>query len=235
MARSEQEPGATAGVWLVRLPTDEGAVAAHRRLLDDDERERADRLRRPEHRARFIAAHGARRVLLGGALGLDPAALAFGRDPCPLCGDRHGRPHLVGTDRAISLSHTRGMAAIALGPPGITVGVDVESVDHRVDPDDLAAGLHPTEAATLAALPADRRPLAALRYWVRKEAYLKGTGTGLGVDPASVEVGAGTADWTVTDLDAGSAHVAAVAVDTPAGVALDVRRLELAAATDRPL
>ena len=67
--------------------------------------------------------------------------------------------------------------------------MDVETVEARVKADDLGAALHPSELADLADLPADQRDLAALRCWARKEAVLKGIGTGLGIEPSTIEVG----------------------------------------------
>jgi 4'-phosphopantetheinyl transferase len=99
--------------------------------------------------------------------------------------------------------------------------------------DDLDTALHPNERLAIGALPPDERRSAALRCWVRKEAYLKGIGTGLGIDPAGVEVGLGPAidpspgrpapdGWTIVDLDAGPDHLVSVAV-APGGAAAGVR------------
>jgi 4'-phosphopantetheinyl transferase len=49
------------------------------------------------------------------------------------------------------------------------------------------------------------------RTWVRKEAYLKATGSGLALDPAKVSVADG---WLVHDLEDMDDHVAAVALRT---------------------
>jgi 4'-phosphopantetheinyl transferase len=66
--------------------------------------------------------------------------------------------------------------------------------------------MHPGE------LPLDRA--GALRRWVRKEAYLKGLGTGLGIEPATVDLSADPPGWRVRDVDAPDGYVAAVAVAT---------------------
>lgn len=46
----------------------------------------------------------------------------------------------------------------------------------------------PRERAWLAALPLHLRQEAFFRGWTRKEAYVKGTGTGLSTDPRDIEV-----------------------------------------------
>jgi 4'-phosphopantetheinyl transferase len=71
-----------------------------------------------------------------------------------------------------------------------------------------------------------------LRCWVRKEAYLKGLGIGLGDDPASVDVGPGPGPegpdgWSVVDVEAGPRYLAAVALAAVAPVR--THRADLAA------
>ena len=79
-------PEGTVTVWLVRP----GPVAAD--VLGRSERARADEMRRPADRQRYVAAHVALRVLVGARLGVPAADVTFGREPCPLCGGPHGRP-----------------------------------------------------------------------------------------------------------------------------------------------
>jgi 4'-phosphopantetheinyl transferase len=197
-------------IWLVPAsPIDDA-------LLSTDERARAERFRHPTDRATYVAAHTALRVLAGARLGCGPTAVRFGCEACPLCGGPHGRPTLAdgdGDGLHISLSRTQGGAAVAVAPA--VVGVDLESVTRPVGLDDLEVALHPRELPVL-----DRHE--ALRRWVRKEAYLKGLGTGLGLDPATVDLSRDPAGWQVLDVPAGPASLCAVAVRSPAPVAVDV-------------
>jgi 4'-phosphopantetheinyl transferase len=199
-------------VWMVRP----APVADD--VLDIAERARAAQLHRPQDRQGYVAAHVALRALAGARLGCSPAAVRFERAPCPLCGGPHGRPVLADGDIEISLSRTGGMVAIALSP--VVVGVDVERVDRPVGLDDLVVALHPAE------LPMASRA-AALRLWVRKEAYLKGRGTGLGVDPATVEVTGDPPGWRITDIDAGPELVAAAAVRSDEAVSMTVTPVDV--------
>lgn len=171
-------------------------------LLDGSERRAAARFRRPADAARYVLAHATLRRAVAARTGTAPAGVSFGRSPCPLCGGPHGRPVVATGGVEISLTHTEGLVAVALAPAGIAVGVDAEPAGRDVDPADL---LHPREPA------AD--PLGT---WVRKEAYLKGTGSGLGVDPTTVDLSSGPpAGWVVRAVDVGPAHRAAVAVAAP--------------------
>jgi len=208
-------------VWVVATDPEPGDVpASWWSLLDADETDEAARRKRPRDRARYVARHVVLRTVLGRQLGIDPAAVSFARATCPLCAELHGRPVLLGRDDvAFSLSSTDGLIAVAVAP--VDVGVDVETVG-RVAADDLASALDSSERAAVDALSEPDRSAAALRCWVRKEALLKGRGTGLGVDPDTVHVGIGPlaetprADgWMLADVPVQPGVVAAVAYRPP--------------------
>ena len=102
---------------------------------------------------------------------------------CPNCGGTdHGRPLVDGA--FVSLSRAGGLVAIAVSLDG-PVGVDIESVA-RVSAsgfDDVA--FSGTERTRIAA--ADDPDLQRARLWTSKEAILKARGTGLRVDPRTVD------------------------------------------------
>jgi 4'-phosphopantetheinyl transferase len=78
-----------------------------------------------------------------------------------------------------NLSHS-GILALYAFTSGRAVGVDVELIRKVPDADDLAERFFsPTETALLRALPPDRRSLAFLACWTRKEAFIKALGLGL--------------------------------------------------------
>ncbi|MBT2479585.1 4-phosphopantetheinyl transferase family protein [Streptomyces sp. ISL-94] len=84
-----------------------------------------------------------------------------------------------------------------------------------------AEGLHPGERAESAALTAAARPAAFARCWTRKEAYVKGTGTGPGDGASPIFLGCGPRParppgWTVHDIAVGDGFAAACAVRTDA-------------------
>ena len=188
-------------------------------VLSDGERDRAARFHRPRDREVYVAAHTTLRVLVGARLGIPPQDVPLGRAPCPLCGGPHGRPTVAGeAGLHVSLSRTEGSAAVALS--SAVVGVDVESTGRAVTLDDLVVALHPAE------LPVADRELA-LRRWVRKEAYLKGLGTGLGIDPAAVDLSTDPAGWRVLDVPTAPGLLAAVAVRSPATGAVTVTEVDL--------
>ncbi len=69
---------------------------------------------------------------------------------------------------------------------GIDVGVDVEHEGATAFPDFDAVALSDAERAALYALPPERWPETRAGYWVRKEAFVKATGTGLSLDPRTI-------------------------------------------------
>ena len=141
----------------------------------------------------------------------------------------HGRPGYrlgqVPAGLVLSLSRSHGWALLAAGPAGPdweAIGVDLEHSAGVMFPgfDDVA--LTPAERQLLAALAPDQATLWRTAAWARKEAILKARGTGLRMEPASVEAYAEHEDGAVpVDLDT-------VALGLPAGfaAALAVTRAE---------
>ncbi|MFE2286273.1 4'-phosphopantetheinyl transferase family protein [Streptomyces sp. NPDC059443] len=207
-------------VTLWWLDTTREVVGGHRvesadDLLDESERCRAARLRRPGDRHRYRAAHIGLRLILGGYTGLDPRSVPVTREDCPCCGEPHGRPALEGGGPHFSLSHSDDLALIAVS--GVPVGADVEGVPRAGIAEELLPSLHPDENSALRELADARRPKALARLWSRKEAYLKGTGVGLAYGFADPYVGIADAPaeisgWTLLDVTAPPAYAAAIAL-----------------------
>jgi len=191
------------GVWWA-APV--GADPALWALLDEVERERHDRLRRPADRDRFLTAHALARLVLGRTLGRHPATLAL-RAECRHCGGPHGKPQLASGELELSLTHAGDRVGVAVA--SLPVGIDVEDVAlTRVDPSLAAAVLAPADLDRWAALPPARRAAALLRVWTRGEAVVKALGVGLDVDPRDLPPD--TAQ--VVDLDPGPGFIGSLAV-----------------------
>ncbi|MFE5858463.1 4'-phosphopantetheinyl transferase family protein [Streptomyces sp. NPDC056500] len=207
------------GLWLVDT-TEYRAYAAGQApgTLDALELARAAEFVRAADRDGYVCAHVALRRLLGAYLGMPARDVVVERAPCAHCDESHGRPVVPGGALHFSLSHCDGLSLLAFAVT--PVGVDVEPVPDAAAVAESADVLHPREAAELAALPADERPLAFTRMWTRKEAYLKGTGVGLAADPSMDYVSAGPVPvsppgWTLGDVLAPEGHHAALALADP--------------------
>lgn len=209
-------PGEPPALWLVDATRhvevlDQLGAA----LLDEDERARAEAFRFPQARVLYQGAHIALRLLLGACLDRPAGEVRFTREQCPCCDAQHGRPAVVGGGVHFSLSHSGDVALIALAAQ--PVGVDVEEGPRSKTVDDLATNLHPRETKELMALPPQERMTAFGRVWSRKEAYLKGIGTGLGRELDLDYVGSvvppppGPDGWVITDV-AVAGYAAAVAL-----------------------
>ncbi|MET7288435.1 4'-phosphopantetheinyl transferase superfamily protein [Streptomyces sp. NPDC005573] len=190
-----------------------------RELLDAEEQARARAFRHTRDRDAYVVAHAALRSVLGVLLGVPADALPLVREPCAGCGGPHGRPALRTAGVHFSLSHSGDLVMVALAPA--PVGVDVEGLATERAVLGAQSALHVAEARELALVPAHERSAAFTRTWVRKEAYLKGLGTGLVRDPALDYVGTGPAPaapaprWTLRDVLVPAGYAAAVALHTP--------------------
>jgi 4'-phosphopantetheinyl transferase len=221
-------------------------LAALERMLDDEERERANRFVLEADRRRFVLAHAALRSCLALYWGGPPERLRFHYGPF---GKPALKPEARGqTPLCFNLSHSRSLALLAVARR--EVGVDVEDLDREVD--ELAIGLQclsPREQLALAARPAGRQRRAAFfSLWTRKEALLKGLGTGFSRDPTTIDLGPATDQgpdratwidplsehtWTVAGVALGPRHRAALAVGAAFDELTRVRRQLLPLTPDR--
>lgn len=213
-------------VWRIPLDLPRGAASRLRRLLSEDERERADRFRMELHRDHFTAGRGMLRQVLGGYLGVRPEALAFRKGT-------FGKPELAGaesqTPLRFNLTHSGGLALLAV-TSGREVGVDIEQVRPMDDAERIITRFFSKkEQADFLSLPGDQRTAAFFRGWTRKEAYMKATGEGFALaldrfdvsiapdEPARLLHVEGRPDeperWSLADLAPGPGFQGAVVVE----------------------
>jgi len=209
-------------VWTLSLNQPVDALRDLQGILSADEKARALRFASPPLRRRHICAHAATRAILGAYLQCAPATLAIATGPA-------GKPHLQDppdTGIQFNLSHAGDVALLAISRDA-PVGVDIEAVRELPDWEPLAQRFLSTrESRQLHRLPPDRRPFAFFEFWVRKEAYSKGLGTGItvGLPSFSVQLGRGFRDvhdpacadiWRVSELESPEGFLAAVATPLP--------------------
>ncbi|MFE2555641.1 4'-phosphopantetheinyl transferase family protein [Streptomyces sp. NPDC059352] len=209
-------------VWALPVPVGASQATLDLTVLDEGERRRMAAFVRDGDRVLYGFAHVALRTILSTLTGVAPGVLRFARALCPCCDKPHGRPVLTSASREFSLSHSRDLVLIGIAPTPI--GVDAEPVPAPGVAEQLAKVLHPAERDEVeAALPKDR-PAIFARLWARKEAYLKGLGTGLGRDLAADDVRGAVEGWQLTDLSVDPGHAAAVAVNSPTPCEVRVHR-----------
>lgn len=186
----------TVQLWLADLDVD-GPTP----WLSPDEEARRDRFVFPLHRRRFARGRSLLRGVLGEALGIDAARVAFSYNP-------QGRPEVAGLH--FNVSHTENQLLIALGPAPL--GVDIEA-SRRLD-DQRGVARTAFSPAELAAW--DGTPGAFYRLWTRKEALMKAHGLGFVMDSRSFTLSLAPGPqvhegFTILDLAAPAGFHAALA------------------------
>ena len=100
----------------------------------------------------------------------------------------HWRIRVQNRAYAFNLSHSHGLAVIAVGA-GREVGIDVELLRPEFAGEDIAKRYFSArEVRELAQLPVGSRTEGFFRCWTRKEAYIKARGEGLHVPLDSFSV-----------------------------------------------
>ncbi|MCP3959127.1 MAG: 4'-phosphopantetheinyl transferase superfamily protein [bacterium] len=164
-------------LWAVDLRPPTDRVEELRRLLTRDEAERAGRFKFDRHRRRFIVRRAALRILAGGYLCRDPAALRFGE------GEK-GKPFVTESAEGaggfhFNLSDSRDLAVYAF-TRGAELGVDVEILRPIPDAQQIAEHFFSVEEReVLRTVREERKSDAFFNCWTRKEAYIKAIGEGL--------------------------------------------------------
>lgn len=186
--------------------------------LDEDEQEQARRFLNEDDRLAYVTAHALLRALLSRHV---PATRAkdwrFDRP------QRHGKPSIIGSDISFSLSHCKGLVAVALAK-GQALGIDAEMWRAPAPREIAARFFSGSERAMLASCPEAERDKMFYRIWTAKEAVAKATGQGLSLhfpgftvslDPPTVTTrpqhSSPQDTWHLVLRDIGARHVVALA------------------------
>jgi 4'-phosphopantetheinyl transferase len=161
-------------VLLVSLHDALNDLARLRNFLIDEELQRGGRLLDQRRRDLFFAGRGILRELLAQRIGEEPGSIV-------LSAGAYGKPELdrrYGADRIrFNLSHAGDYLLYAFA--NRAVGVDLEPVRQDLPYAAMAKRyFSEREQEELFSLPLQDQLPAFYRCWTRKEAYLKGTGTG---------------------------------------------------------
>jgi 4'-phosphopantetheinyl transferase len=164
-------------VWGFSLDGSLSFLKQCRSWLSEDERQRAARFIRPEDQFRYVLAHGGIRAVLARYTGLDPSALTFqmGATGKPTLAETKNNQHRV----EFNLSHSHGRMLIAVARNQY-VGADLEQIRETVEAVKLAERFYtPSEHDRVAGVTGLEQAKRFYRYWVAKEAVLKGQAVGL--------------------------------------------------------
>ena len=220
--------------WLVanlHLPEEEVEPLAT--LLAADEFARAERFHFPADRRRFIAGRAILRLLLGSCLQLAPQSCASTMAPPESRPWTHARIGVTCASMSRMPATWRSMASCGSRK-------SVSTWNTRPAPSitlDIAGHFFsPAENQVIRSLPPAAQIDAFYSYWTRKEAYVKGIGSGLGLpldqftvplataapvqvcgkvgsDERTVDSAWVTSNWLVYDVHVPPGYFAALAVD----------------------
>ncbi len=156
-------------LWWLHLPQS-ACVKPAESLLSADERQRAQRFRRPAAARQFCLGRAMLRTILGSYLDLHPQRLRFAYTP-------NGKPYLPEAPHLMfSLAHASDIGLLAITHQR-RVGVDIEHATRPVNWRGLARRCLPDAAyCTLCALPDEEQRRTMAWYWVCHEALLKAQG-----------------------------------------------------------
>jgi 4'-phosphopantetheinyl transferase len=172
--------GGEVHIRLASLDMDDNGRAEYESFLTPEERERADRYLNRNVRNRFVAGRGFLRETLSRYLDIPPGMIV-------LALEEQGKPFLADSSQnsrlRFNLSHTGGEAILAVAG-NCRVGIDLERVRDNLAYRDIARRFFSRrEQEELFSLPPSGHLDAFFRCWTRKEAYIKGCGTGFTQPP----------------------------------------------------
>jgi 4'-phosphopantetheinyl transferase len=203
------ENGVDIDVWFRRTAgLSDAALKDARAVLSASELQRCARLRLPEDRRDYTAAHHLLRTALSRVAPCPPEAWQFDVTA-------EGKPFIPPDGLpACSLSHTRGLVACAVSAGllskarslGWKVGIDVERIDRRIDVMSIAAGSFSEPERRIVA----DSPTRFYDIWTLREAFLKAVGSGLSgrVGGMSFEVQGSTIACSLPGVDQRAWHFA---------------------------
>ena len=163
-------------VWSASLEVPYARLEYFRRILSENEIDRAMRYCFEQDRRRFIIRRGLLRCILSGYLGQSPREISFSYNS-------YGKPALVSISGKPALyfnvSHSGGLALFAI-TQSQEVGVDIERIRPFEDAEDIVKRFFSSrEKAEFSTLPERIKKQAFFTCWTRKEAVIKAMGQGL--------------------------------------------------------
>ncbi len=213
-------------VWRVKLNLDDFDMNVLKCILSDDEQNRANSYKFFQPRKLFILARVRLRQILSLYTDLLPERLVFSYSP-------QGKPNLVNSggngNITFNMSHSGEISVYAVSL-NRNIGIDIEKPDKKVDFESLAKKYFSSgEYETIMELPEGEKQKAFYRCWTRKEAYIKGKGTGIAqlLDKVAVSCAPGepagllsnrqepedVQKWSIEDLKEEAPYIGALAYE----------------------
>jgi 4'-phosphopantetheinyl transferase len=214
--RSPQLSEGAIHVWIIEINSQLPVLHKLQQLLSSDEKAHAARFHQDKDAQQFIITRAILRILLADTLAVQPEDIHI-----TTLGNK--KPILAKNDKEVhfNVSHSGDRAIVAIANQA--VGVDIEFLQAGFEYHSVAEyAFSDMEAASLRL---SNDPVQEFfRLWTRKEAFLKGLGTGLINDlqliscidgnneiPSVIEES--TADWEVRTLMLSSTYTVSIAFE----------------------
>lgn len=170
-------------IWRVPLIRTEKELIEFKKILNQEEQDRAAKFKVKGAANSFMVARAILRKLLSGYLQIFPHDVVFQQN-------QYGKLYLDSSPLQFNLSHSRDLALFIFAL-NTTVGIDVEFVREDYEFTDIASKFFSrAESEALFSLPKNEQLQAFFNCWTCKEAFIKAKGVGLfcALDDFSVEV-----------------------------------------------
>ncbi len=210
-------------LWCIPLEIGSDSLRGLRRVLSDEEQQRAERFRFEPDRRRYIAARAALRTLLGRYVDQPAERIVFSYSTA-------GKPFLQRADGGsgphFNVSHSGAIALLAFCADA-ELGIDVELVRDIEDTESIVRRFFcAAEVEQWMGLPGHLRQKAFYDCWTRKEAVVKAMGGGLSVPLDAFQVSfsptdaprvrfrhdAGVTPWSLYDVSPAADYSGALAI-----------------------
>jgi len=208
-------------IWQGNAMADDDAYPHFWRLLDENERAQAEKMKGVLQHKRYVEIHARLRQLLSPLLNLTPEKIRIDKT-------EFGKPYLVDhPEWVFNLSHSGSAFLIAITNQ-CQLGVDIELCKPRADFSSLVKKCFAEQERDYwQQLPDNQKIAEFYRFWTRKEAFVKATGRGLAlglkqcvVNPQqpseflSIPVDCGLpSTWHIVDIGTGQDFCSALVTD----------------------
>lgn len=157
-------------------------------ILSSEERSRFRQFVFDRDRLRFARARGFLRQILAARISCAPEDVEFATEG-------NGKPVLAKNSLHFNISHSGNLAVFAIAPDH-PVGVDLELVDRKLNPMELASSCFTQREIRVLRDEGEQRQ-RFFAFWTAKEAFMKLTAEGMSLDPRHIALELDNRGWPV--------------------------------------
>jgi len=158
-------------------------------MLDNREKERANRFHFPEHRRSYIHRHAAYRQILARHINIPTNKIQISIS-------KYGKPFVNNGACHYNTSHSKSLAILALSEV-MPLGIDIEYINPDIINLDLIKQVMTSaEQNTFQKTPSHMQANYFFNVWTAKEAFVKAIGKGLSISPSTISTNHSTVSTT---------------------------------------